>query len=379
MRYDAVVIGGGPAGCRTAALMASEYDVLILEEHPQPGLPVQCAGLLSDEALSLTGVKPDILNDMYGARIVFPDGNETTVRSSKRLMRVVDRAQMDSMMADAARDAGAEIQCGTKFTGSVPDSEGRKVNHTNGTAECRVLVGADGPRSTVSKELGNPGPKENLVGIQAEVRKPSDDDYFTSYLGSEHAPGFFTWEVPCGDFTRIGLCTVGEPPFPYLKKYLKREGLEDRVIRYGCGRIPLGFRGRSYGDACALVGDAAAQVKPVSGGGVHPGLRSAAILADYLSLALNEGDLSAVNLSGYESRWKAEVGADLEKGYKLRRRFVKMSDGDLSLAGRFARRDDVRSVLNDIDIDHPDLVVRRILKSPRMSMHALALLGRLAL
>lgn len=125
-----------------------------------------------------------------------------------------------------------------------------------------------------------------------------------------------------------------------------------------------------------LVGDAASQVKPVSGGGLYPGLTAAGILADVAGRALSDGDLSAGRLSEYERRCDRDFGSELRRGYTLRRMFVRMSDEDLTAAGRFASRDDVRSVLDDIDIDHPSAVVRGLLAHPSAALSAVPLVLR---
>ena len=87
---DVVVVGGGPAGSRSAALLARDADVVVLEEHPRSGVPMQCAGLITDDVIELSGVRPDILSTLFGAEVVFPDGTALTVRSNSPKARAVD-------------------------------------------------------------------------------------------------------------------------------------------------------------------------------------------------------------------------------------------------------------------------------------------------
>ena len=372
---DVVVVGGGPAGSRTAALLARGHDVLVLEEHERSGLPMQCAGLITDDVIELSGVRPDILSTLFGAEVVFPDGTALTVRSREPKARAVDRADLDSRMADAAMASGAEYMFGTRFL-SHSVSDRVVLDTSSGTMEARMVVGADGHTSKVATGIPGSRPTEYLRGIQADVAgRAEHDDLFRIHLGSRYAPGFFTWEIPCGDFIRVGLCTSWEagPPMAYLRRLLEDLGMTDRVIGMHSGKIPLHGLGGIVGDRALLVGDAASQVKPVSGGGLYPGLTAAGILADVAGRALEDDDLSARRLSEYRRRCDDAFGSELRRGYSLRRMFVRMSDDDLVAAGRFASRDDVRSVLDDIDIDHPSAVVRGLLRHPSAVLSAIPL------
>jgi flavin-dependent dehydrogenase len=78
-----------------------------------------------------------------------------------------------------------------------------------------------------------------------------------------------------------------------------------------------------------LVGDAAGQVKPTSGGGIYYGLLCADIAADTLHQALAEDDLSARRLAGYEQRWRKRLGWELRVGYWARRLFERLSNRQL--------------------------------------------------
>ena len=113
---DVVVVGGCPAGSLAAKLLARDRDVLVLEEHPVSGQPVQCAGLFTDEVLNMSGVTPDIFNTLYGAEVVFPGGESLEVRSDWPKARVVDRGDLDSKMADAAVSAGAEYSFSDRYS-----------------------------------------------------------------------------------------------------------------------------------------------------------------------------------------------------------------------------------------------------------------------
>ncbi|MEE8354060.1 MAG: hypothetical protein V3S10_06335, partial [Dehalococcoidales bacterium] len=90
--------------------------------------------------------------------------------------------------------------------------------------------------------------------------------------------------------------------------------------------IPLKPLRRTYRDRLLVVGTAAGQVKPTTGGGVYYGLLCANIAAEHLDRALTTGDLSAKSLAGYERDWKRRLGWELRAGYWGRRFFERMDD-----------------------------------------------------
>lgn len=362
------VAGGGPAGSACAALLARGHDVDVFEEHPRIGVPVHCAGLLTDRAIALAGVSPGVLSTLYGAEVVLPDGRRIRVRSEEPKARAVDRAELDSLMADRAVAAGAEYHTSDRLD-SFSVAGGRVSYRTrDGTdRSADLLIGADGHSSMVSAALGGNDAPEYLRGMQAEVSgEPFCDDMFRIRLGSRYAPGFFAWEIPCGDFTRVGLCipeSMGSP-WPYLSRLLMDLNAADRVTSRSCGRIPVGRRRTMSSDRVMLIGDAASQVKPVSAGGIYPAMTAAPILADVASSALDSGDLSARRLSRYDRAFHRAMGRELDRASELRRQFLRMDDSALNLAGDYAMRPDVAAVLNGVDLDDPVGVVRRLMLSP---------------
>ncbi len=375
---DIAVVGGGPAGSACAALLARGHDVTVFEEHPRIGVPVQCAGLISDAAIRLSGVSPSFLATVYGAEAVFPDGTVVEVRSKKPKARVVDRSELDSLMAARAMDAGAEYRMSERVR-SVGVSDGVVLEHPSGTTRADLAIGADGPASVVAASIGNNAPSEMIRGIQADVRVEIDrQDMFRMHLGSEFAPGFFAWEIPCGDFTRVGLCTSWSagPPAPYLKHLLSRLGYSDKVVGMSCGRIPVGRRRTMSSDRIMLVGDAASQIKPISGGGIYPSMMAAPLLAEVASSAIAENDLSAKRLGEYDRRFEAVVGRELRSGARIRRWFVRMDDDDLNRAGGYSARQDVRTVLDTMEIDNPVTVIPKLLRHPSVGIRGMYTLLR---
>ena len=378
--YDAAVVGGGPAGTITAGILAKDHDVVVLEEHSTSGLPMQCAGLVTRDVLDMCGAAPDILNTIRGADVIFPKGGRLEVRGEGAKALLIDRTDLDRKLAARAIDKGAEIRYGTSYTNHSISGGGVSISTDKGDLSSRLIIGADGQGSRVALTLGSNLPKEYVYGIEADVKhKPEYDDIMMLRIGSEFAPGFFSWEIPFGDMTRIGLCVnPGKgSPNEFLKKLLNSLGIsaEDIVSKYS-GKIPLGGRPRSYGERTLLIGDAAGQVKPVSGGGLQPICKAAPILCRTAKESLEKDNTTSKFLSRYEKNWKKEIGGELSKGYRIRKIFTSLSDEEFEKVFKTINRDDIRSILNNIDLDNPSGVALPMLKKPGVGIRLLPFILR---
>jgi geranylgeranyl reductase family protein len=377
--HDVIIVGGGPAGSLAAKDLAAQgLDVLVLEEHESVGLPQHCTGLISEETLHMSGVRPDILNTLYGAEVVFPDGQTITVESDKPKAKIVSRVDLDVRMAQAAMDAGAVYSFSDKYQTHSVDP-GVMVRSTTGMHETRVVIGADGASSAVAMTLGDNRPKEYIRGIQADVRYVMEDQsLFKLFLGNKVAPGFFAWQIPCGSFTRIGLCTSWSSgaPSEYLSNMLIRMGMQDRIMKVYSGKIPIGRRALIYGDRCLLAGDALGYVKPLSGGGLYPAFKANKHLVNVLTGALDSDMLFGRDLSEYDRACNADFGKEMDHMYGYRQRFKRLTDSDFNKCCDIIRKNDLVSILKDLDIDHPNEVIKKVTKMPKVVMSALPLLMR---
>jgi geranylgeranyl reductase family protein len=374
--HDVIVVGAGPAGSLAARSLAEKgYDVLVLENHSVPGLPQHCTGLISEETIAMSGVKPNIINTLYGAEFVFPNGKSFTVRSEKPKGYIVDRADLDRKMADAAKQAGAVFSFSDRYV-SHTIKDAVFVDTENATYKSKAIIGADGVNSVVSMTMGENRPKEYVRGIQADVDMRMDNqDVFKVFVGNTVAPGFFAWQIPCGDFTRIGLCISGatESPSEYLSQRLIEMGVHDKVLKVYSGKIPLGGRPFVCGDRCMLIGDAAGHVKPLSGGGLYPAFRANSHLVKVLSSCLDANTLTSKDLTEYSKLCNADFGKELDLAYMARKKFKRMTDNDLNKGYDYVMKNNLVPVLNDMEIDHPTEVVKKVLKRPKALIKAVPL------
>lgn len=355
-RYDVVVVGGGPAGALAAASAARAGAKVLLLERTRRA-PARCTGLVSPRAIDLLQVPQSlILQEIRGVRVHSPTGRALKISAPEPKGYVIDRAALDALLLSRAREAGVEVRQGVAATGLA----GTVLHTACGEVGFSVLVGADGPLSSVARWAGLPRPKELLVGLQAIVQADSDGELVDVFLGREVAPGFFAWAVPAGEGElRVGLATEsGREAGRLLAAFLKARFPGANVLQRVGGLIPIGPPKRTVGENVLLVGDAAGQVKPTSGGGLYFGALCARIA----------GELAARGpeaLSGYESKWREEIGVELTFGLKARRILARLTDQDIDRALAALSDPKLLEFLGQAaDIDYPSRLVSAVLRRP---------------
>lgn len=100
--YDAVVVGAGPAGSTVARLLARRsFRVLLLEEHPQVGLPCHCSGLVTPRTLQAAGAPDSLVHGVVrGVEVYGPGGEVLSLTASHPKALVIDRVGLDVFLAD---------------------------------------------------------------------------------------------------------------------------------------------------------------------------------------------------------------------------------------------------------------------------------------
>ena len=385
---DVAVIGAGPAGSRTARnIAATGLRVKLLEEHRRIGVPSHCSGLISPRTLTEAEIGEEaIIHRITGAYIHTAGGSELALGGDKVRAVAIDRVRWDETLCQQAQAAGAELVRARLVRAEREDGGLRLYTQSDGrdrSLSARLVIGADGAHSRVARSLGLPGPREKVycLGIEGRLRVPRED-FVHVFVGRKLAPGWFGWIIPSGDGdqVRVGIgCQRGDKPihcyrrlsdsFPHLFQNIE-------PCRFYGGTIPLDFAPRSYGENVLLVGDAAGQVKPFSGGGIYTGLVAARHAAATGVSALEADDLSAGYLARYERAWKGEIGRELARSLKIRHFGLALSDADVERVMGALRNEGLQAVAaRHADIDYPSRVILRLARS----LPALGVLAWLAL
>ncbi len=313
---DVAIVGGGPAGAACAlALARAGVDVVVFERAPMPREKI-CGDLLGSDAVTSIhrlGFGAGVLAGAWpidAAILVGPRGDrygalETShPRATSAPAYMLARAKLDRALLDVAREAGARVRF-ERGLDVTRDGPGRIVGvETQGqTIAARVVVGADGWGSLVSRALGNSAPpaRNVAVTVRAYAAGMPHTDTRMRFFVHDRNDGY-GWIFPMGDgVANIGLGAIrSEGAFDVRAAWQRFIGPHATAAPYlhgatiGTARawpIPLGPRAFALARPGAfLVGDAASLASPLSGSGIASALGSGARAARYVRRVLRGDD-----------------------------------------------------------------------------------------
>jgi geranylgeranyl reductase family protein len=379
IEYDAVIIGGGPIGGYVAGKLAEKkLNVAIVEKNKQIGLLVNCAGLITPRVFDTVKISKELVvqNEIKGANIHSPSGKILKIGGNKLHALVIDRSRFDKKIIQKAKKNGAEVFLDNNVL-SFQKIGGHVELKTSQTLDinCKLLIGADGPFSKTRDRFSFPESIEFIRGIGAEVTGTNLNPNFVEiFVGKDIAPGFFAWIIPLnkeGTKARIGLCINQDSPntpkyyFDYLFKHKNSSQFLENVDitkRIG-GVIPLGALKKTYDSNVLLVGDAAAQVKPTSGGGIFTGLLCANHCSDVAFEAFQTNNFTLQFLKKYHKLWTSDIGRELYLGMRFRRIYKSLTDNQFDkYIEKFQDPKIIKIISENGDIDFPSKLLKPLLR-----------------
>ena len=385
--YDVTIIGAGPIGSTLAYELAKEdINVCLIDKKKVIGLPLQCAGIINKRVLDINQFPDElILNKAKGA-VLHSKNHSLTVSKEEDQAIIIDRVALDQFLYNRSIENGVDSYLSSKVL-AIDDLEG-KVSFKNESAEksikSKIIVGADGPLSIVSSAFGNDFDyycaSQYLVKIEEDNNQMSFVDL---YAYGDLFPGFI-WQIPVSEnIFRIGLFSnydykrQNEILNDFLMNEFQYENYE--IIEKYKGKIPIYNKdNKLYKNRALIIGDAASQIKPTTGGGLLIGFEAVKMAKKAIVNALDSEDFNSLNIEK-ETHDDKEILQDCLKSYQddFEERFIKefsyqfkvqktlctLSDDDLDYFFEELKEKEADKLISEYgDMDNQSILVKEFLK-----------------
>ncbi|MCW4050379.1 MAG: NAD(P)/FAD-dependent oxidoreductase [Candidatus Bathyarchaeota archaeon] len=365
LQYDIVVVGAGPSGSMAAKIAAQHgAKVALLEEHATPGTPVNCAEALSINAIKLTGLKPEppiMAQKINTIRLYAPDRSTIDLTGPELNGCNLNRDVFDRLLAENAEKAGADLHVKTKSLGVIKENGavvGVKAIKDGESVEFRakIVIGADG-HSSITRRTAGLGRYFNDIGVCAqytvidlELEDPTVNEI---YIGSTYTPGAYVWVFPKSSTEAnvgLGIRNVKDKSaIQQLDEFIAKEPrFKDKPKTRKTGGIcpATGPLENVVDNGLMLIGDAAGQLLPLTGAGVHTSIQSGMIAGEVAARAVQENNVSATRLAEYSDRFDNAWGKGLRDSRKMLDLLDKLSDDDFNKLAKLITQPEILKLIN---------------------------------
>ncbi|MFX0040059.1 MAG: hypothetical protein ACFFCY_15835 [Promethearchaeota archaeon] len=367
---DVCIIGGSIAGNYLCYLLSNtKLKIIIVEEHTEIGLPLQCAGIISQKLSKLINLPKElILNRINTAKIISSSGEYIKLKGNENPY-VIDRVGLDLLFYNLINNK----ENITYFLGEKLQSfKYMKDNHqsfvlietSKRIIKTKMLVGCDGPLSKVGRILGVKN--KNLYAMQIRIKNHFPENEAVLVFNRRWKE-LFGWIVPEGNKVyRIGIASLTNiaKNFRRFLDILKIDQ-KHKIDQQG-GLIPYGMMNKMAFDNIILLGDAAGQVKATTGGGIIM-LLTAAKYATYCILkCFRQNVFSAKNIKKYyQNQCKVIIGRELRIHFLIRAILERMTSRDFNKLFKIIKSSNIENLFSIYgDMDFPRTLIFKIVKNP---------------
>ena len=370
--FDICIIGASLAGNYLSYLLSkTNLKIAVIEEHEEIGLPFQCAGIVSQKLNKLIELPEElILNRVNMAKLVAPSGKAIKL-SGNDIPFIIDRVALDRLFYEKTINReNVKYFLGEKFKSFQYIKDGANkillVESSKRKLKARILIGCDGPLSSVGKTVGVRNKIIYASQIQVKVKGRFNQKEAVMYFDPMWKE-LFGWIVPEGNnIFRIGLATSKNLTlkFKHFTKTLKVDPSQ-KIAQQG-GTIPYGMMNKVAFNNILLLGDAACQVKATTGGGIIMLLTSAKFAANCIIKCFKNNNFSKRFIKrNYEKLCTSIVGKQLKIHYMIRTILEKFTLEDFDKLFQIIKTSRVEHLISiHGDMDFPKALIFKLIKNP---------------
>jgi flavin-dependent dehydrogenase len=270
-----------------------------------------------------------VKNLVRGAHFYSSSKISFTVERREPVACVVDRAALDNYLAEKAIDCGAKVLLGHKVQYTKKSKDNIVAGGSWGNIEAELMIDAEGVAPKFLENNGlKPLKRKNLIpALQLDLSDTAvDTDYVEVYMDRHRTPRFFSWIIPTGrNSVRAGLACKEKIRQKLESFVIERFG--EKIVGQIKGPARPGFISthgpirKTSSDRMLVVGDAAGQTKPTTGGGVILGGICSKIAGEIAYEAVRKKEFSGSLLQKYDLLWKKRLAKEF-KAARLFRRIV---------------------------------------------------------
>ncbi|MFX1324494.1 MAG: NAD(P)/FAD-dependent oxidoreductase [Promethearchaeota archaeon] len=368
--FDICIIGASLAGNYLSYLLAnSDLEIAIIEEHTEVGLPFQCAGIVSQKIHNLIEFSDDIiLNRVSIAKIVAPGGDFIQISGNEEPY-IIDRIALDRFFYEKIQNRNnLHFFFGEKFKSFKYIKENKQklieIFTSKRNFKAKMLVGCDGPLSTVAKSIGRKN--KNLYAIQIRISGDFDENEAKMYFHPKWKE-LFAWIVPEGNkIFRIGMA-CSKNLSKNFRDFIKQLELdfENKIDQQG-GLIPYGTMHKLAFNNILLLGDSGGQVKATTGGGIINLLTAAKYAANCIQKCVKNDSYSRREIKKfYEKPCRATIGRELKTHFLIRAVLTRLRNQDFIELFKIVKKSNVEHLISIYgDMDFPKTFVLKLLRNP---------------
>jgi digeranylgeranylglycerophospholipid reductase len=349
---------------------------ILLEREAAAGRKPCAEGILS-EALEDAEVSPERVfaaHRITRAYLYPPDEKKRVSVGGDGY--ILDKPSFLTYLAARAGAAGAEVAYGSKVD-KVSREDGVVVvegsrNSQPFSLRAKVVVGCDGTGSILARQFF---PRRNyavIAALQYDMIdcRLEDESTLEIFIGHKKAPAGYLWIFPKGEGkANVGIGLKGSGAKSLLDKFIQEHPAlfgGAKIERSQAAPVPVGGEVESYvTDNMMLCGDAAGQVIPLTGAGIHTSVVAGKIAGEVAGKAAVDGNVNAKRLSAYKERFDAMWGEKISNSLKALESFERFSDDELNIITDFLEGQDL------IDMAHgfsPSRAVGLMLRHPILAM-----------